>query len=136
MTSPLVAPSLAPLSAAVLAALRTQIRHVGDLGAPPGADPPYAFLSKTDTTWTGSMRNPFEMVVVTYQVQCVALDTAGVEFLEHRARQALAEPPAVEGWRVLRYMPPDGPGGIRLDRDVTPHLAFATPQWRLTAQPI
>lgn len=82
------------------------------------------------------MRNPFEMAVVIYQVQCVALDSAGVEFLEHRARQALAEPPSAEGWRVLRYMPPEGPGGTRLDRDVTPHLAFSTPQWRLTAQPI
>lgn len=129
-----LAPSLAPISAAVLAALRTKITRVGDLGAPAGGVP-YAFLSRTDTRWTGSLRNPHEMACVTYQVQCVALDSAGVDFLEHKAREALAVAPLAAGWRVLRYVPPDGPGGIRVDRDVTPALAFSTPQWRLWAQP-
>lgn len=133
MTTP--SPSLAPLSAALLASLRAQITRVGDLSAPAAAAPPYAFLTKVDTRWTGSLANPFEMVVVTYQVQCVALDTAGVEFLEHRARIALATPPVIPDWRVLRYITPSGPGGIRVDRDVNPPLAYSTPQWQLTAQP-
>lgn len=134
MTAPMVAPSLAPLHAAVLAALRSRIPRVGDMGAPEG-DPPYAFLSRTDTRWSGSLANPHEMVTAVFQVQCVALDSAGVDWLEHRARLALALPPVAEGWLVLRYLPPDGPGGIRVDRDVTPHLAFSTPEWRVTAQP-
>ena len=136
MTAPLVAPSLASLSTAILERLRTSTgRPIGDLGAPPNAAAPYGFLTRTDTRWTGSLRNPHEMVVVVYQVQCVALDTAGVEFLEHRVRVAMADPPSAAGWRVLRYAPPDGPSGVRVDRDVTPHLAFSTPQFRITAQP-
>jgi len=136
MTTPLVAPSLAPISTALLERLRTSTgRPIGDLGAPPNASSPYGFLSRTDTRWTGSLRNPHEMVVVTYQVQCVALDTAGVEFLEHRVRLALAVPPQADGWRVLRFAPPDGPSGIRVDRDVTPALAYSTPQFVITAQP-
>jgi hypothetical protein len=136
VTTPLVAPSLAPLAAALLDRLRTSTgRPIGDLGAPADAGLPYGFLSRGDTRWTGSLRNPHEMVVVIYQVQCVALDTAGVEYLEHRVRQALATPPAAAGFRILRYLPPDGPAGIRLDRDVTPHLAFSTPRFTITAQP-
>jgi hypothetical protein len=136
VTTPMVSPSLAPLSAAILAQLRNSTgRPIGDLGAPPDASPPYGFLTRIDTRWTGSLRNPHEMVVVTYQVQCVALDTAGVEYLEHRVRLALAVPPQAEGFRVLRYAPPDSPSGIRVDRDVTPHLAFSTPRFTITAQP-
>lgn len=130
----MTAPSLAPITASVLAALRSQISRVGDLGAPTGGVP-YAFLARSDTAWEGSLRTPFQVVRVTYQVQCVALDSAGVDFLEHKARTALDAPPVVAGWRVLRYMVPDGPGGIQRDEDTTPHLFFSTPQWRLWAQP-
>jgi hypothetical protein len=136
VTSPLVAPSLAPLAAALLDVLRRGTgRPIGDLAAPPDASLPYGFLSRVDARWTGSLANPHEMVVVVYQVQCVALDTAGVEYLEHRVRLALAVPPPAEGFRVLRYAPPDSPSGIRVDRDVTPHLAFSTPRFTITAQP-
>lgn len=132
----MTAPSLAPLTQAVLEALRTRIPNVGDLGKPAGAEPPYAFLSRAHTRWTGSMGNPHEMVIAVYQVQCVAYDSDGVDWLEHQARQALASPPVVTGWRVLRYLPPDGPGGVRLDDDVDPPVAFSSPQWRVTAQPL
>ena len=136
MTAPLVAPSLATLSTAILDRLRTSTgRPIGDLGAPPDAAAPYGFLSRGDTRWSGSLRNPHEMVTVVYQVQCVALDSDGVEWLDHRVRSALSLPPPAAGWRVLRYAPPDGPSGVGLDRDVTPHLAFSTPQFVITAQP-
>lgn len=136
MTTPAVAPSLAPIAAALLERLRAGTdRPIGDLGAPPDAEAPYGFLSRVDARWHGSMANPHEMVTVVFQLQCVAFDTAGVDYLEHRARLALAEPPSAEGWRILRYLPPDSPGGIKVDRDVEPPLAFSTPQWRLTAQP-
>lgn len=135
MTTPRVAPSLAPLHAALKARLATTGRPVGDSAAPPDAAPPYYFLTRGDTRWSGSLSNPHEMVTVVFQVQCVALDTAGVEWLEHRARLALADPPPAAGWRILRYLPPDGPGGVRIDRDIEPPLLYATPRWRLTAQP-
>lgn len=134
----MTAPSLAPIHTALLQLLRTGTgKQIGDLGAPPEPVPPYGFLAKVDARWSGSLRNPHEQVAITYQLTCVALDSAGVEWLEAKARQVLAEPPVVPGWSLSRWRPPldSGQGGIRLDRDVTPHLAFSTPQWRMWAQP-
>lgn len=132
----MTAPSLAPVTTAFLEQIRAATgRPIGDLAAPPAADVPYGFLAKIDTRWSGSLRNAHEVAQIVYQLTCVGVTTEQVEWLEHAARVALATPPAVTGWVLSHFRTPDQPGGIRIDQDVNPPLAYSTPQWRLWAQP-
>lgn len=136
MTTP-EPPSLAPIAAALLDTLNAGTpEHIafGDLGAPPGAGDLYGFLTRVDLAWSGSWANPHEMATVVYQAQCVGLDAAGVEALEHLVRVLLAPAPSVAGWQVIDWESLGGPG-IRVDRDTTPERAYSTPRWRLIAQP-
>ncbi len=136
MTSPAItAPSLAPITVELMRVLALATgRPIGNTGAPAGATAPYGFISRIDTSWSGSMLSDYEMATVVYQMTCVALDPAGVEWIENRAQNALATPPTVPGWLFIDWEPLGSPGGVRPDRDVTPHLYFSTPQWRLIAQ--
>lgn len=136
MSTPASIPSLAPITVAILAALTTGTgRQIGDSRAPDDAVPSYGFLTRVDTIWTGSLLSDYEMATVTYQLQCVGLDAAGAGWLENRAQIALQFPPAVAGWHFIDWEPLGSPGGVRPDRDTTPHLYFSTPQWRAIAQP-
>lgn len=130
------APSLAPITVELIRLVEQVTgRPTGNTEAPHGAAPPYSFLSRVDTIWSGSLAGEFEMATVVFQLQCIGLDAAGVEWLEHRARIALDPVPVFAGWSVIDWEPLGSPGGIRPDRDVTPHLYFSTPQWRLIAMP-
>lgn len=140
MTFPalVLAPSLAPITLNLIRIVQEATAcPIGDSGAPPGVDPRttvYGFFSRLDTAWSGSMLSDFEMATVVYELQCVAPTPAGVELLEGWAQTVLAAAPKFAGWHVIDWEPLGSPGGIRPNRDVSPHLYFATPRWRLMAQ--
>lgn len=140
MTTPARAPSIAPITAAVVAALETTGRPIGRNGAPPtgpdGVSTPYAFVTRTAQTWTGSWANAAEMASIAYQVTCVGATDDEVEWMYARARDVLADAPVVAGWEFIEWLAPEVDPGVRPDDDdPNERLLFTTPIWRLTAMP-
>lgn len=130
-------PSIAPITDALLAALRTATgTPVGSGQKPNGAVPPYCFLTRINLQWTGTLGDPWHEALITYQLQCIALDHDVVELLEEKAAPVFATLTPPTGWAFVARQPLGSPG-IRLDKDEHPEapLFYSTPQWSLWAQP-
>lgn len=136
MTAP-VAPSLAPVLDAVVAALTAGMRcPVGTVARPPGSSVPYAFISRT-VQWTGTLGQPWASARVALQVTVVAYTPDDVEWLEGQARAALVAAPVVDGWDIARLSPDGGRGPMRdPDEDPARPIYFSTPEWSLWATPL
>lgn len=130
-------PSVAPITDALLTALATAMGvPVGSGQKPPGAVPPYGFLTRINLMWTGPLGDPWHEAELTYQLQCIALDHTVVELLEDKAAPVFAALAAPAGWAIVGAHPLGSPG-IRLDKDEHPEvpLFYSTPQWQVWAQP-
>jgi hypothetical protein len=123
------APSFAPITAAVLANLRTEIARVFDEYVPPETPLPYVFLSPTFRTWRPQLANREAGAEAVLQLTCVGWTSVSVEDMEHRARRAMSRPLNTPGWRLWQLLTTESTPGV--DRDVTPHRLYSTPTWRL-----
>ena len=118
---------------AVIAALEAAGLTVGDADAE-GLTPPYAVVYKIDGgEYEGSFENPYEDAELIYQVTCVGVTREQAEWVADKA-MVLLNGLTVADRRIALVSPEGGPG-TRPDRDVTPHVWYSTPRFRLKSTP-
>lgn len=132
---------VSPVTDALLIALRTTGKQIGDAIKPPSPNPPptsfypYAILYVGTPALDGNLLNPNEDGIHRAQVTSVAKDRRGAEWMRDRAREVLLDTDLdIEGhvivWSELESSPP-----ITRDDDVSPPLFYAVDIFRLYVTP-
>lgn len=127
-------PLLAAHDAAVLIALASAGRPVGDGVKGEGFGTPYSVLYPLSGGGRdGSMASPEDDVTVVYQVTCVGVTRQQARDLADRVDSAVRE--VVIPGRAVTNVSAELPPGVQRDDDVTPPLFYATPRYRISTTP-
>jgi hypothetical protein len=120
-------------TAAVITALATTGRPVGDAVAPPAASAPYVVVYPQGGNRDGPIGDPDSDAGLVYQFTCVGRDRQGAQWMADRVAEAVRNV-VIPGRGVMRVEPlNDSP--VERDTDVTPPLFYVTPIYRLHTTP-
>lgn len=121
--------------AAVIARLGDTGRPVGDAVAPDGGLPYVVVYPMPDARTDGSLVDPHQIAVYTFQLTSVALTREQAQWMQHKARVSLLGwTPTVAGIGATPLQLDDpGGGGVTRDDDVSPPQFYAVDRYRMYA---
>lgn len=131
-----------PVTAALLVALKTIGRPIGDArkpsspNKPPASFYPYAILYVGTSLLDGNFVHPHEDGVHRAQVTSVGLTRDSVDWMRDRAREVLLGTDLeIDGHAVVWAELSDGSQPVSRDDDVTPSVFYAPDVFRLYVTP-
>lgn len=119
---------------AVIAAIETIGKPVGDADAEGLAAPYFVVYGIPGGRRTGTLENPHEDSDIVYQVTCVGDTREQTEWLVDKATETMLLGFVVAG-RSITFVSTDDHPGVRPDRDASPPVFIGTPRFTVSSRP-